>query len=83
MEALAVFGIACNVIQVISFTRETILLCKTIYTSGVPIDKDGYTSKVVSDYTRICHDLQRKINDKGSGAGSSAEEKELFSIARD
>ena len=80
MEALAVFGIACNVIQVISFTHETISICKAVYNSGAPFDS-AYTSKIVGDYEKICDDLQRKIQYAGSGA--CAEEKELFNIASD
>jgi len=34
MEALAVFGIACNVIQVINFAHETTSLCKRVYQTG-------------------------------------------------
>lgn len=34
MEALAALGIACNLMQVISFTGETITLCKHTYKRG-------------------------------------------------
>ncbi|ETS86535.1 hypothetical protein PFICI_00363 [Pestalotiopsis fici W106-1] len=34
METLAALGIACNLMQVISFTGETITLCKHIYKRG-------------------------------------------------
>lgn len=36
MEALAVFGIACNVIQVISFSHEVLSTCKRLYRDGSP-----------------------------------------------
>lgn len=34
LEPLAIFGLACNVIQAITFGRETISICKKIYENG-------------------------------------------------
>lgn len=81
MEALAAFGIACNVIQVISFTRETIAICKEIYNSGAVFDHDGYVDKAVGQYEGLCDELQKKIKDEGAGA--KPDEKELLEIAQD
>lgn len=36
MEALAIFGIACNVMQTINFAHETISIVKRIHQSGSP-----------------------------------------------
>ncbi|KJR81532.1 uncharacterized protein SPSK_00991 [Sporothrix schenckii 1099-18] len=81
MEALAVFGIACNVIQVIDFTRETIAICKEIYNSGVYFDRDGYVDKVAHKYEGLCYELQLKLKDEGDDFDPHA--RELLDIARD
>jgi hypothetical protein len=81
MEGLAIFGIACNVIQVISFTRDAIAICKEIYSSGTAYDHDGYVNKAVRQYEGLCDDLQMKIKD--GGVSFDPHEKELLDIAQD
>ncbi len=36
LEALGIFGVVCNVLQVISSARETVSLCKAIYQGQAP-----------------------------------------------
>ena len=36
LEALAALGIACNIMQVVSFSLETLSLCKAMYKTGSP-----------------------------------------------
>ena len=38
MEALAAFGVACNVLQVIEFSKNAVILCKQIYIQGSSIE---------------------------------------------
>lgn len=80
MEALGAFGLACNIIQVISFTRETISICRTIYTSGAADDDYGYVEKAVRQYDSLCDELQKKIT--AAGTGTCVEDKDLLDLAK-
>ncbi|KAJ4304556.1 hypothetical protein N0V90_000082 [Kalmusia sp. IMI 367209] len=59
MEALAGLSIAANVMQVITFTRETYSLCKKIYRKQV-IDPD--LAKRVAEIQGLGEDLESKLS---------------------
>ena len=55
MEALAAFGVACNVMQVISFSKEAISLSLEIYKEGTSVDNHNLeqSSKEIKGLQRM------------------------------
>lgn len=58
LEALAAFGLACNVMQAISFTKETVSICKTIYQSG---SADPDLAQAVINLSKVAVDLNTSL----------------------
>lgn len=56
MEALVALGLACNVIQIISFGRETISICRAFYSDASP------DAGVVQNASRLA-ELSRRLRD--------------------
>jgi len=58
LEALAALGLACNVMQIIDFTHETISLCKKVY-NGLSPDPNLATS--VSQLDAFLKELDARL----------------------
>lgn len=78
MEALASLGIACNVMQVISFAHETFSLCKRLYEEGEANPSLGANAKTMAVLTKT---LQGTILDHAAKPVTEADH-EMQSIAR-
>jgi hypothetical protein len=77
-ESLAIFGIACNVMQVISFAHETISLFKQINEDG---RSDPGLHKAASQMESATKSLTDSINP--GGRATTAQEKELLKVAEE
>lgn len=60
MEPLAVFGIACNTMQVIQFTFEAVSICKKVFETGLP---DPGLRQFVGDSARLYTNIDQSIRD--------------------
>lgn len=76
MEALAAFGIACNVIQVISFSHEVLSTCKRVCRDGSP---QPDLEKNSNQLQRLSTKLLESINEPQSTL--SKQQYELRSMA--
>ncbi|KAM7216397.1 hypothetical protein V8F06_008217 [Rhypophila decipiens] len=62
MEALAVFGLVCNVMQVIHFSSQTVSLCKKAFRTGSP---DPDLGRLVDDSAQVYQDLVNSLQSTG------------------
>jgi hypothetical protein len=76
LESLAVLGIACNVMQIISFGRETVATCRTVFRTG-SVDPD--LDVIVGHLNRVLLDVKTTMSSAPNA--SDPAEKELFLIA--
>jgi hypothetical protein len=81
MDPLSALGLACTVMQVISFAHETISICKRLHRDGSSNPELGYCASHLS--TLSAH-LRRSIEDTAKQKTSlNQQEKELQSIANE
>lgn len=78
MDPLSALGIACNLMQVISFTGETIALCKTIYKRGSADPSLEGNAKTLSIFTKS---LRASLESTYNQAPPSEAEQELRDLA--
>lgn len=78
MEALVALGLACNILQVISFSMETILLATKISKDG---SVDINLAKDALQLEELSKELETSINNQTSTVSQGHHE--LLSIARD
>jgi hypothetical protein len=78
LEPLAVFGLACNVMQVLSFSHETISLCKSIFRTG---SLSPNLANNVSHLSEVCESLNDSLNSKPKPL--SKDQQKLLEIAQD
>ena len=55
MSGLEAFGLACNIIQIISFAHETVSLCQTIYNGRSPSTHLKETAQSLADLSAQIH----------------------------
>ncbi|KAI9658091.1 MAG: hypothetical protein M1821_002751 [Bathelium mastoideum] len=81
MDPLTALGLACNVMQVISFAHETISLCKRLYRNGSSNPDLVYHA---SHLSILSSNLQVSINDAArQGSSLNQQRKELQAIANE
>jgi hypothetical protein len=76
VEALAILGIACNVMQVISFSHETIASCKKYYETGCA---DPALSEAAGHLKACAKDLESQLQ---SPRPRTKDQEDLVSIAK-
>lgn len=76
MSGLEALGIACNIMQVISFAHETIEFCKAMY-EGQSLDL--YSEQSVASLSAISAQLQTRYQGVRS---QTAQDRELEDVAR-
>jgi hypothetical protein len=79
-ESLAIFGIACNVMQVISFAHDSITFFKQLHDEGCA---DPILRKAADQMRDATKSLVDSINVNGSNARLTAEETELLELANE
>ncbi|KAK1777057.1 hypothetical protein QBC45DRAFT_331542 [Copromyces sp. CBS 386.78] len=77
LEGLAAFGLACNVMQAISFSIEMISVCRTVFHNGSP---DPSMASLLTHSTDITTSLERSIS---SASSIGPDERKLLDIARE
>lgn len=75
MSGFEIFGLACNVMTVITFTRDTITLCKAVYQGDMP---DAQLSETALSLKTASAEIQSHCT---STSEQSAPEKRLIQIA--
>ena len=60
MEALAAFGIACNVMQVISFSKDAISLSLQVYKEGASVDNQNL-AQLSREIARAAENVQSQL----------------------
>lgn len=75
-EALAAFGLACNVMQVIGFVQDGAHMCKTIYETGSLDPQLAQTTRYITE------SLERLRESLGHVLPFGKEEQELLEIAQ-
>jgi len=78
LETLAIFGLACNVMQAISFGHETISTCKRIYKNGSP---DHSLAETTTQMRGASTALQKSLHEHPRPL--TEDEAELVKLARD
>lgn len=80
MEAIAAFGLACNVIQVISFGLQAADVCKQIYSKG---SADGVSEVTITAHhlEELSQCLQKSINGAAHAKPLTKEDSQLLDIA--
>ena len=80
MEALAAFGAACNVLQVIDFSLTAIKLCKQFYEHGASIDNLDLErrSQLIAEISKDLLDAQTKL-----GPATTKKDSQLHCVVRD
>jgi hypothetical protein len=78
LEPLAVFGLACNVLTVISFTHETASLCKKAFETGTA---DPDLVKTAEGFVKLFADLEASL--KSAPESSTDNERELLDVAKE
>ena len=79
-ESLAIFGIACNVMQVINFAHDSITFFKQLHDEGCADPSLRKTADQMRDATKSLVD---SINVNGGNVGLTAEEAELLELANE
>jgi hypothetical protein len=79
-ESLAIFGIACNVMQVISFAHDSITFFKQLHDEGCA---DPILRKAADQMRDATKSLMDSINVNGGNARLTAEEVELLELANE
>jgi len=78
LEPLAALGLACNVMQLIDFARETTSICKAVYETGTP---DPGLVSTIGHMTGAFENLSNSLD---SARGSAdPDERALLEVARD
>jgi hypothetical protein len=80
MDPVSALGLACNVMQIISFCHETITLCKRLHRDG---SSDPNLDHVTSHLSRLSNNLRDSIDAAKQGVPLKQQEKELQSIANE
>ena len=79
-ESLAIFGIACNVMQVISFAHDSIAVFKQLHHEG---SADPRLRKAADQMRNTTNSLVDSINVNRGNARLTAEEAELLELANE
>jgi hypothetical protein len=79
-ESLAIFGIACNVMQVINFAHDTITVFKQLHDEGCADPSLRKAADQMLDATKYLVD---SINVNGGNARLTVEEAELIELANE
>lgn len=77
MSGLEALGIACNVVQILSFAHETISFCKTVYAGQTP---NEYDEEAVASLATLSARLQARYKDVKP---QTSQERQLEYIARE
>jgi N-terminal domain on NACHT_NTPase and P-loop NTPases len=80
MDPVSALGLACNVMQIISFCHETISLCKRVHREG---SSDPNLDHVTSHLSRLSDNLRDSIDAAKQGKPLNRQEKDLQSIANE
>ena len=81
MEALAALGVACNIMQVISFCHETVSVSLKIYKNG---SSDLDLAKNASQIQKLAEQLDVVVNNSAAILTSNSQPRaEVVAIARD
>ena len=76
LEPLAALGLACNIMQIISFAHETASVCKTIYRTGSAAPN---LANNVADLANVSENLKKSLSSAPGSLGK--DEQELMDIA--
>jgi len=75
METLAALGLACNIMQAISFSLEAATICKSILRTG---SQDPALDQAADGFTKVIADLERSL--RSAGTLLSENDRELVNL---
>ncbi|KAL0933333.1 uncharacterized protein CTRU02_212296 [Colletotrichum truncatum] len=79
LEGIAGLGLACNIMQLISFSHETVVICRRIHENGTPEPDLAEQAKSLKD---LSDDLERSLKGKASASSGAPADKRVLDLAR-
>jgi len=81
LEPLAALGLACNVLQVISFTGEVLAISKRVFDTGETPETTASLTKSLDSLTATCRDIDSSVRSTPHPLTSG--DRKLIAIAND